>query len=181
MYPRVAPIPMTQTIYALLALVMLSLLSVSQQGAILSDYRTMLSEELEVMGSGVALQAMEYIATKAFDHQSIDGTITSTWQLSGMPFSSNRNCTFSGAADTCDDIDDFHSMQSEYIDFIIGNDTLQFQVDASVTYLDSNHNATTTRTYVKEVTVEVHDYWGDGQPRLMKQPIRLARMFSYPE
>lgn len=173
---------MTQTIYALLALVMLSLLSVSQQSAILSDYRTMLSEELEVMGSGVALQAMEYIATKAFDEESTDGgTISSTSDLSTMPFSTGRDCAFSGIADACDDLDDFHSMQAEYIDFIIGTDTLQFQVDASVTYLDSNRNATTTRTYVKEVTVTVQDYWGDGQPTLMKQPIKLARLFSYPE
>lgn len=174
--------PMTQTIYALLALAMLSLLTVTQQSAILSDYRTMLSEELEIMGSGVALQVMEYIATKAFDEQSTEGgTISSTSDLSTAPFSTNRDCAFSGTGDACDDLDDFHQMQPEYIDFVIGTDTVQFEVNASVTYLDSNRNSTNTRTYLKEVTVEVQDYWGNGKAAFMKQPIRLARMFSYPE
>ena len=172
---------MSQTLMAFLAMLIVSLLSFNQQRALLQAYDAMIDDELEVMASGVAMQAMEYIATQAFDDNAPVSTPTA---LTMPPFETGQACPLGSATgggyDVCDDLDDFHQMQWEQVPFALDADTLFFAVRAEVYYLDAALQRISTPSYTKEVVVTVRDWQGfSGARPLMRSPVRLSRTFSY--
>ena len=58
---------MTQTMLALLAMMIAMLFSMNQQRGTLNDYKTMVHADMELMAGGVALQVMETVASYPFD------------------------------------------------------------------------------------------------------------------
>lgn len=176
---------MQQTLFALIALMVLSLLSFNQQQAFVRVQESMVDMEMEVMASGVALQVMEYVARKDYDEVTKDGnrinhasalSEASSFGASGQrckvyPFSENVK-----AYGTCDDLDDFHNMPLEPVPFILKEDTLYFDVTVEVEYLDAAGDPTTVKSFEKKVTVRVQNA---GGTQFMKHPIWLSRTFSY--
>ena len=170
---------------ALLALMTVTLLSVHHQRTTLETNRAMLDDEMEVMASGIALQAMEYIGTKSFDANTVTGVTIEDESEFSVNFPTERNCTLlptlegTGNYDTCDDLGDFNQMQWEKMPFIVGGDTLLFEVMADVRYIDQNRQVSVARSFSKEVVVTVRQSPNDAQRLLLRQPVRISRTFSY--
>ena len=176
---------MQQTLFALVALMVLAFLSFNQQQSFVRVQEEMVDMEMEVMASGVALQVMEYIARKDYDEVTKNGnridnasslTDVASFGKAGQhckvyPFSEDQ-----AAYATCDDLNDFHDMPLEPVPFILHEDTLYFDVTVKVEYLDASGSPTTSKGFEKKVTVHVQNA-GDAQ--FMKQPIWLSRTFSY--
>ena len=58
---------MTETLYAFLAMALITLLSLNQQRSTLATYQNLIHSEFELMANGVALQEMEILSGKEFD------------------------------------------------------------------------------------------------------------------
>lgn len=169
---------------AILAMMTVTLASVHQQRALVETRRAMLDDELEVMASGIALQALEYIGTKSFDAATVNGVAVDVGDLT-LGFQSDKRCPLeasnegASAYDTCDDLSDYHEIVWEVVPFAVQDDTIHFEVTADVGYLDQSHNRTSSRTFNKEVIVTVRQRVSDGEPSLLRQPISIARTYSY--
>ncbi len=145
-----------------------------------------ITRELTEMAGSVALETMEIIRTRAWDQAIIDSTATGdAGDLAFMElltgddqFLTGQNCSIFGGGANCDDIDDFHKMQTAIRPFVMGLDTLRFSVDISVRYVDTSLTPSAVVTTNKEVTVEVEDFWQNGTT-YFNSPIRLSRVFSY--
>lgn len=175
---------MPQTLMAILAMMTVTLASVYQQRSLLESRRAMLDDELEVMASGMALQSLEYIGTKSFDEATVNAVVTDETELTAN-FPNSKRCALEASKegapsyDTCDDLSDYNEMQWDVVPFVVQGDTLLFQVTADVGYLDASHNRTSTRTFNKEVVVTVRQLVNDGERSLLRQPVTLARTYSY--
>jgi hypothetical protein len=177
---------MRQTLFAFLALMLATYLSYNQQRSAVSATREMVDTEMEVMASGIALQVMEYIGHKAFDHYTTnDQEVTNVSGLTAAsafgPQQSDRcdlvaPLTLTAPYQDCDDIDDFHEIPTERVPFLSKSDTMYFDVTASVRYVTDTGTPTSSRTFNKEVTVIVKQ---TGANKYLQNPISLTRTFSY--
>ena len=169
---------------AILAMMTVTLASVHQQRTLLETRRAMLDDELEVMASGVALQTLEYIGTKSFDEATVSGVVVDVNDLTAG-FPSDQRCPLEASKegaygyDTCDDLSDYHDIIWEVVPFAVQSDTIFFEVTADVGYLDSSHSRTASRTFNKEVVVTVRQRVADGERSLLRQPVNIARTYSY--
>ena len=121
---------MPQTLLALLALVVASILSLSQQRSRIQSYDVRLRDEYSVAASGMVMQAMELIAARPFDEASTPASIEARdldpLVLDAIPTTADftpRLSTEFGrtgsdtcnilepwkAGDVCDDLDDYHT------------------------------------------------------------------------
>lgn len=182
---------MPQTLLAMLALMLATLLAINQQRMRVETQRAMLDDELEVMATGIALQSMEYIGTKAFDQQTtaannLFGRLIDDEDELTAHFPTERRCPLlpddEGRAgyDTCDDINDYNAMQWERVPFVVGADTIAFEVRAEVYYLNDARERTSQRYFNKEVVVTVQQVVEGDEPMLLRRPVQVSRMFSYP-
>lgn len=180
---------MSQTLMALLALAVVTTFAMNVQQKHLHVQRTTIHREIQEMAASAALEAMEIIRARSFDQAVANGTTTGTpadltlfsYNGSTDHFSTGRACqVFDTGTDVCDDVDDFHKMQTATRPFIMGEDTVLFNVDVEVSYVDASFNRFNGRTFHKQVTVQVQDAWPDGSraPFLMV-PITLSRVVSY--
>lgn len=175
---------MSQTIFALLALMIATSLSFNQDRAMMQVRGDMIDSEMEVMASGVALQVMEYIGRKAFDDQTAGGSkVTSLGALTGVGgFGVDGQCDVVAPVETtypyrdCDDLDDFHQMEMERVPFILESDTVFFEVTTKVHYVNVDGNETTSPTFDKKVVVYVQH---TGPKKYFKSSVVLSRTFSY--
>ncbi|NNE34707.1 MAG: hypothetical protein HKN13_05700 [Rhodothermales bacterium] len=177
---------MPQTMLAFLALIVVGTHALNTQRYEMLVQQRDITRELEEMAGSIALETMEIIRTRAFDQSVIDGTATGESTDIGVmeiasgenQFATNQHCSVFGGADSCDDIDDFHGMQTATRPFVMGLDTLWFNVDVDVHYVDVSMNHSASATPNKEVTVEVTDFWPNGTS-YFAQPVTLSRVFSY--
>jgi hypothetical protein len=168
---------MPQTLLAFLAMLIVTLLSLNQQQALLRAYESILDDEMEVMGAGIGLQAMEHIMAQDFDANLFP---TSLIDLEAQPFETGKGCTFSSVS-PCTDVDDFHLMQPDTVDFDIRGAAMQFLVTAEVYYVDVDGDLSTpsaSQTVNKEVVVVVQSVPLPDGRRLLRSPIRLRRIAS---
>ena len=168
---------MPQTLQAFLAMFVVTLLSINQQRSVLQSYDTMLGQATEVMSSGVALQALEYITSRDFDQQVVGSNfVTSPSQLTSPSFTTGNNCVFS-PTDPCDDLDDYHVMTPDTLRFDTPNGGFHnFAVSADVFYVDPTLNPdsmVTYQTYSKMVTVVVTDI-----TNIMDYPVQISRLIT---
>lgn len=180
---------MPQTILAMLALMTAVLFTMGTHRQVIETEREMVANELEVMATGIALEAMEKIRTRAFD-QVVAEDPNKVYTESQFEPSSNWNNTTckpfhgSGAANDCNDLDDFHGMNSATLTFTMGKDasgndiTVPFTVDVEVTYVDSDLNPVSGNTYQKQVTVFVQDQQTDNRP-FLREPVYISRIYAY--
>lgn len=175
---------MPQTLMAILAMMTVTLASVHQQRTLVETRRAMLDDEMEVMASGIALQALEYIGTKAFDQATVSGVVVDVDDLT-LSFPNDQRCPLeaskesNAAYDTCDDLSDYHNIQWEVVPFAVEGDTIHFEVTTDVGYLDQSHLRTSSRTFNKEVVVTVRQRVADGERALLRRPIAIARTYSH--
>jgi hypothetical protein len=143
--------------------------------------------EMEEMAGSVALETIEIIRTREFDQAVVDGLTTGTIADIAMftflggenHFETGHGCSVVGAGwYDCDDIDDFHGMQTAYRPFVIGIDTVFFSVDVDVRYVSDELAPVGYATTNKEVTVSVKDAWGDGSS-FINSPVTLTRVLTY--
>lgn len=189
---------MQQTLLAVVGLMTVTLLSLNQHRSAIETRRAMLDDEMEVMASGLALQAMEYIGTKSFDEATKDheGTASNPGRFSRIGDSADnlsaiipedRTCTLlparegTGSYEACDDISDFNEMEWERMPFAMGVDTVHFEVTARVRYITEQREVLSSGTSKnKEVIVIVRQAGKDGVRKLLRQPISITRTFSLP-
>lgn len=176
---------MQQTLFAILGLMIATLLSFSQQRQVLRTQEKLIGMEMEVMASGVALQAIEYIGRKDFDNYTTNNqTVDSPSELtnkSGFGQQYAERCDLKGENTSypyqvCDDIDDFDDMPAETVLFNTEAGSIPFEVTATVKYVDTEGNEASGKTFNKEVTVYVQDA---GARQFMRVPITVSRTYSY--
>ncbi|MDQ7039525.1 MAG: hypothetical protein Q9M35_01110 [Rhodothermus sp.] len=178
---------MSQTLLATLALVvaMSFTLSVYQKQHALQ--RATIFRELQEMAAAVGVETMEIIRTRAFDQAVVDGSVTGTPDdillfSDSTDFGVSGTCAAFGGTATCDDIDDFHNQQP-IRPFVLGRDTIYFQVIIQVEYVEYNPAgepvSSSTKTEYKRVKLAIQDYWKNGRHPYIPIPIKLERTFSY--
>ncbi len=170
---------MQQTLLALLALMVATLLSLSQMQSRLQDQQEVFQSEMKEMAIGVATQTLEMVRSRAFDENTIGvpkDSITSPSALTSPPFTPGNHCQAFGGSDTCDDIDDFHEMKPAIVPFEAPDFTVDFKVKAKVRYVDASLNPVTSPTFRKEVVFEIQD---TGPDPYIKEPITFSEVLTY--
>ncbi|MEM1128870.1 MAG: hypothetical protein AAGI71_19660 [Bacteroidota bacterium] len=176
---------MSQTLYAILALMMMATYSFNIAQKQIASQQRIITREVEEMAATVALEKIEAIRSRDFDAAVSDGRVdgdAGDLDEFSYPFTaSGNNCRIFGGGNVCDDIDDFHAQQTLTEPFVFGADTVYFEVNFDVQYVDGNPLAPVSyRTFNKQVTVTVQDIWpGTTIPSYLHQPITLSRVFSY--
>lgn len=181
---------MPQTLLALLALILASLISYNQQRNSASSYRTMVQHEVEMAASGTLTHALELIGSRSFDEHSTPEGIHASQQVPdgeedftqssgfGGVGRGNDGCDLMGPYNTpeCDDIDDVHGLQNqEVVTQISDGRSLTMNVDLDVKYVvsDQNHTESTDPTLHKLVRMSAEsEYLPYGR-------ITVERVFSY--
>lgn len=143
---------MSQTMLAILALVLVSFFVTQQQRRVVNTRFAIIRNELAVVATGVAADHLEEIKLAAFDQGTRDTTRTSNGSLT-LPGNFGA-----GNDNPGDDIDDFHNptIGTDTVR-VINQDTLRFRVFTDVRYAtEADPNVvTTSRTKFKKVTARV--------------------------
>ncbi len=145
---------MLQSLFAIVAMSILSLFVFQQQQSAIYVQRTMIKGAVAVMSNGVAVERLSEIQTMNYDQATRDyGVIDAPTRLS-------LRSDFGPSRDTPnDDIDDFDAAVKD-IYRVIGTDTLTFRVESEVTYADesdpSSESKSSLPTKYKKVTVKVY-------------------------
>ena len=145
---------MLQSLFAIVAMSILSLFMFQEQQSAVYVQRTMIKGAVAVMGNGVAVERLSEIRTMNYDQATRDyGVIDSPVLLS-------QSSDFGSSRDTPnDDIDDFDGVVKD-IYRLIGTDTLTFRVESEVTYAEESDPSSEAKssfpTRYKKVTVKLY-------------------------
>ena len=173
---------MTETMLALVALMITVFFTMSQQRAIVQAEQEMASIELEVMANAVGSEMMQTIAGSEFDLATtgVDLQTVTLGDLTAVTaFGDSLSCPA-----VCDDIDDFNNMQPSDATYTLGTDSLgnpiefDFEITATVAYVDDAGVVSATPTWTKEVTLYVDQMTSGSESKYLLQPIQLKRQFS---
>ena len=198
---------MQQTLLSLLALLIVTLLSFSQQQASIRSQQQVIEREYRQMALGVAKQSIEAIRAREYfdgvletdpDAEVEDFSIESSWD------DKNKNCIqpkedgkITGACTAIEDFHDDGTLEMNNFDGTIAvqipDHTLLFQVEVEVHYAEESgdelvRNDSGTPTRLKEVTVRVQDCPDDnpsdgnlsceGEP-VLNRPIVFSEVIGY--
>jgi len=158
---------MSQTLMALVALLITMQISLVNQRSILNARVTMVDSEIETIATGAGLDILDYIGTKPFDEATATGFVSDAEDLTPLPFPTGN------AYEEAEDIDDFNGIQP-YI-YVTDFDDMGFTAEIEVRYVDEDDitQVSMTQTFSKEVVLTL------THPNL-EQPITLNRVYSYP-
>ena len=158
---------MSQTLMALVALLITMQISLVNQRSILNARVSMVDSELETIATGAGLDILDYIGTKPFDEATATGFVSDAEDLTPLPFPTGN--TYEEA----EDIDDFNGIQP--YNYVTDLDDMSFTAEIEVRYVDDDDitQVSTTQTFSKEVVLTL------THPNL-EQPIILNRVYSYP-
>jgi hypothetical protein len=179
---------MPQTLLAFAGILLITTHAFTVQQWSIFSQRTSIARELEEMGGAVALESMEIIRTRAFDQSVINGLVTHTLADLGLMefdtpsnnFRTGARCSVFGTGfEDCNDIDDFHAMETARMPFIMASDTVIFAVNVEVFYVTDELVRANQRTFNKKVVVSVIDSWDGIQDPFLARPIQLERVMSY--
>jgi len=173
---------MSETLLALVALMITTFFVVSQQRGLVETERELASIELEVLADAVGSEMMEQIAAKPFDAATIginpqDATLADLTHSTS--FGDGLDCP-----SVCDDIDDFNNMQPHTVFFEVGRDAsgdpfgFTFAITAEVSYVDTDGQRTPMRTWIKEVTLFVDQAVEEGERKYQRTSIQVKQQFS---
>ncbi len=161
---------MTQSMLAILAMMIAMLFSMNQQRSTLNDYKTMVRADMELMAGGVALQVMETVASYPYDkstafpeYRDEDFQVNA---LTALPFPEGRRFEDALA------LEDFNAIQTRKVDFQSGDLSIPFNVDIRVSYVDAAMQHSDDPTDTKAVVVTV------THPRFQNPLVQLSRSFS---
>ena len=173
---------MSETMLAFVALMITTFFVVSMQRGLVETERELASVELEVLAHAVGSEVIEQIAAKPFD-AATTGINPQSASLTDLTPSANFGDGLD-CPDVCDDIDDFNNMQPDTVFFEIGRDEanepigFNFVVTAAVSYIDTAGNETTSRTWMKDVTLFIDQAIVGSEQRYLRQPIEMKQQFS---
>jgi len=179
---------MQQTFLALAALMTVLFLNLGQIQTEHAHQRQVIKSEMEGMGGAVALEALEIVRSRAFDENTIDvpkKDVDVPGDFSDPGFETDHNCKVfaekedsgkSGNTTACNDIDDFHKMETTTIPFEAPMFQLGFKVNIEVQYVDENLEPVGHRTYRKKVTIRVQDV---GDDPYLHTPIELSEVLTF--
>lgn len=175
---------MQQTMFALVALLIATLLSFNQKQAAVQHQQQVFQAEMTQMALGVANHAVQIVRARAFDVATAGVTsdsIVATSNFTETPFITGYDCQPFGGGDTCNDIDDFHEMVTATVPFDYPGGSFDFDVDIEIKYVDSNLQPTGgTRTSRKKIIVKVQDDPASGGSPRLPEPIEYSEVVSYP-
>lgn len=181
---------MPQTLLALLALMLASLLTFNQQRLTARAQRTMVANEIELAAAGLASEVLEFIGARSFDETTTPeaiGTNGGTVPESPVGFSGNAEFGTLGGCDllqpsatpSCNDIDDLDGLDWTPVDVELAHGrSLTFEVRTDVFYVDSptSMSPANTPTRHKRVVLDLRsDYVHQGEDG----QLRVTRVFSY--
>ena len=173
---------MSETMLALMSLMMVVLFTFSQQRGIVRTQREIASIEMEVMANAAGSDFMQLIAAQPFDAATV-GVNPQDVVLSDLTIPSQFGDSLACPA-VCTDIDDFNTMQPDTISFVAGEDEngdpiqFDFLVTAEVKYVDSAGNESTSPTWMKEVTLFLDQTEAEYEKNILLHPVKLKRQFS---
>lgn len=178
---------MPQTLFALLGMILASLLAFSQQRNAVSNYSSMVGNEAELAASGAMMHVLELIGSRSFDERTTPDGIRAAGSLPSSANEFSHRDHFGGQPEdgcdlqepfqtpSCDDVDDLHGYQDiVYVPFSSGL-TLEFDVSISVSYaVEADMTAESPdRTRHKYVVVTAEsDLLSNGR-------IQVERIISY--
>ena len=145
---------MSQTIYAIIALVLLSLFVFQQRRSTIRMQHTMVNNAVAVVAHGVAVERLSKIRSMSYDQATASDTyIDSASELTPPE-------EFGPSQDVeNDDADDFHGAAID-VGRVVGGHTLNFRVESTVQYADEDAPDTprtdNTRTRYKKISVRVY-------------------------
>ena len=182
---------MPQTLLALLAMILATLVSFNQQRNAVMTYEAMLDNEIEMAATGVFMHVMELIGGRSFDERTTPEGIHAAGTLPLDPaadFSAagrfgsydrgSSGCDLEKAYVTpdCDDIDDLDGIRNAIVSARFDmNRSLDFEIDIDVDYVTDAafQVASSVPTRHKRVVV-----WARN-PFLPYGEIVLERVYSY--
>jgi len=196
---------MQQTLLSLLALLIVTLLSFSQQQAGIQSQQQTVRAELEQMALGVAMQTMEVVRARAFDRTvqgrpeedyadpkedsfaCKDGTncdVDSSDDSSSFGVEGNCRIHPESSGRDCNVIEEFHETKGE-VPFQLADGTFAFDVEIEVHYVcedlsRASEGGCTPPTSRKEVVVQVQDVGADGASPRLPRPIQYSEVMTYP-
>lgn len=185
---------MPQTLLALLALTLSSVLVLNQQRMTTQGRQQMLSDEVELAASGLAADVMEMIGARSFDERSTPDAILALQHVPTVPANFSA-ANVLGSHDrgvngcdllvplntpTCDDVDDVAGLgwQPVSVELAAGR-TLPFDVRVSVFYVSDPGSVTPslTPTLHKRVTIDLRSRFLTGDAS--QGNVSITRVMSY--
>ena len=170
---------MPQTLLSIAGLLIVTLLSFSQQQTNLSTQQAAVRAEMQQMAIGVAKQSVEVVRARAFDDSTKSGDPPPSELTKPENFPTGKDCRAFGGGDTCDSIEDFHEMTPAIDSVSVPGGTFAFEIEIEVHYVDSDLNRDSSRTERKEVTIRVRDDRGPNQEPLLHKPITFTEVLGY--
>ena len=182
---------MPQTLLALLALVLSSLLVFNHQQLAVRSQQTLVANEVEMAATGLASEILEFAGARSFDENTTPGAIeTAGGAVPSDPTAFSATGTF-GTAGTCDllrptppdapggcdDLDDLDDDRWIPVAIAVSlTDSLRFEARTSVYYVDSATamDRSTAKTRHKRVVLDLRSLEGRDLVR-----VRVTRVFSY--
>ena len=174
---------MPQTLLSIAGLLIVTLLSFSQQQANINTQQTAIRAEMQQMAIGVAKQSMEVVRARAFDDSTISGDPPVSELTKPENFPAGKDCQAFGGSDTCNSIEDFHEMDQATKEVAVPAGTFEFKIDIEVHYAEEDGSkivrASSGPTGMKEVTIRVQDDQGANQEPLLHEPITFTEVLGY--
>lgn len=173
---------MQQTLLALLALLIATLLSFNQKQAAVQNQGQVVRAELEQMALGVAAQSTQIIRARAYDAATAgvpSDSLVPTSEFADS-FPTGKDCEVFGGGTPCDVVDDFHEMGTATVPFTFPTGSFDFAVDVEIQYVDANLDSTGSRTDQKKIIVRVQDDPPSGTDPRLAEPIQYSEVVSYP-
>ncbi len=157
---------MPQTLIAVIAMAMASLVSFQQHRSVLEQRMNSIRGSLAVRSTAVATDKLEEIGAKAFDQATVTGAIASSALLNPI--------TEVSIASVLDDVNDYHGLIQDEKREVNGVES-SFEVRTLVAYVSEMDGQTTVGypTRLKKVTVKVVP---DGLAR--PDTIRISEVLS---
>jgi hypothetical protein len=174
---------MQQTLLALLALMIATMLNFNQMQAQLRTDQQAVRAELHQMALGVAMESMEVVRARAYDENVIgvpEDEVNVPNDFSGPTFSTGNNCNAftEETTPTCHDVDDFHEMVPATKQFDLPDAQFDFRIEMEVRYVNEDLDPVNAKTRWKEVIISVQDVQNDGDS-IMTRPITFSEVLAY--
>lgn len=176
---------MQQTLLALLALLIATLLSFNQKQANIQDQAQVFRAEMEDMAVGVAARSAQIIRSRPFDAATAGvpaDSLVPTEEFadsSEFPESEHQCAAFTDDASACETVESFHKA-SGTVTFTFPTGSFEFEIDVETQYVDENLQPSSTPTDQKQITFEVQDKPSSGADPRLPSPIEYSEVVTYP-
>jgi len=157
-----------QTMLTLLAMIMLTLLSIRMNNSLLSTQDTMQNSKFGLAAISLATSVIENANKLAFDEVTIDSAIISTSALTTVDHLGPDN--LESSASKYDDFDDYNGYEFDERTLT----SAYYHISCKVTYVNANTPDVTSAspTFNKKLTVSVSSV-------SMQDTVKISTIFSY--